>query len=105
MKGPKFMSRGLVSCPKCKGGCDLCGGSGQVPQGVARVFAREESRATAKMPTTRLEELRDWATEAITRPATVKRADHIRHIVFWVALALLAAFTGVFLVLIIRSLL
>lgn len=95
----------MVSCPKCKGGCDLCGGSGQVTHGVARVYAREETRSTAKIPSTRLQELRGWASEAITKPGTVKRADRIRHIAFWTALALLVAFSGVFALLIIRSLL
>jgi len=95
----------LVSCPKCKGGCDLCGGSGQVPQGVAHVYTREEARATAKIPTTHLQELRGWAAEAVTTPGTVVRADRIRHLVFWIAIALLVAFTIFFVVLIIRSLL
>lgn len=36
-------------CPKCKGGCSLCGGSGSVLCTVADVWAREESRPTTRL--------------------------------------------------------
>ena len=47
-----------VACPKCRGGCDLCEGSGQVPEGVASVYVREDRRATARMPAHQLSYLR-----------------------------------------------
>lgn len=62
-----------VPCPQCKGGCSLCGGSGTVNDSVAKLYIREESRATAKMPARQIESL--WAKEAPTRPDAVKRAE------------------------------
>lgn len=98
------MSEREVSCPKCKGGCDLCAGTGHVPSGVARIYVREETRATTRMPARQLDEMRrPWPSEFPTAPATLKRADIIRKVVFWTTLGVLAVFTGVFLVVLVRS--
>jgi hypothetical protein len=94
---------GAVSCPKCRGGCDLCDGTGQVPPGVARVYVREEARQTTKMPAQQLSRLRDsWPSEATTTPATLARAALVRRIALWTALVLLAFAIGVLGVVLIR---
>jgi hypothetical protein len=61
-----------VPCPKCKGGCDLCSGSGVVNDSVARLYVREEARPTVRMrPGVREVFLAD---EVPTRPDLIKRA-------------------------------
>lgn len=94
-----------VSCPKCKGGCDLCGGSGRVPEGVARVYVREETRQTTKMSARQIGELTEpWPNEATTTPATVARAEKIRRIVFWSALVTAGVIAGLLLFFLLHAL-
>lgn len=54
------------ACPKCKGGCSLCGGSGSVLSTVADVWAREESRPTTKV-------LRDVIPDEAIPPAATRQ--------------------------------
>jgi hypothetical protein len=88
-----------VPCPKCKGGCDVCGGAGRVPEGVARVYMREEGRATTKIPAgyaTRL-----WPDEVPTKPDIIRKADR-RRMVLLGLLIFCTAFVGVLFALVMR---
>ena len=51
MNGDRYVN---VACPKCRGGCQLCGGTGKVLAGVAESYQREEFRATVKVERPRI---------------------------------------------------
>jgi hypothetical protein len=73
-----------VTCPSCKGGCHLCGGAGTVAESVAKLYIREESRATVKIPARRVDAI--WAAEQPTKPDIVKAADRrVRRFLFALA--------------------
>ena len=38
-----------VPCPKCKGGCALCSGSGLVPELTGQMYSRAEARTTIRV--------------------------------------------------------
>lgn len=82
-----------VPCPKCKGGCDLCGGSGRVTEGAGRVYQREESRRTTRMPGRQLQGF--LADEVPTRPnviAAANRRRRVGRIVLFIVLGLSMGF-------------
>jgi hypothetical protein len=81
----------MVPCPKCKGGCDVCGGRGQVHEGVARVYAREEGRATTKIPSGYAARF-DWPSEVTTRPDVIRKADRRRVILIGLLVVIATAF-------------
>ncbi len=79
-----------VPCPKCKGGCDLCGGIGSVPPAAARVWVREETRATVKV------ERRGFSEEELpTKPSFIRQADRRKRMVRIAALLILGAVIGI----------
>ena len=88
---------GMVPCPKCKGGCDLCGGRGVCPEGAARVYIREESRRTVKIPA-RLQDNLRWPSEPPTKPewvpTVIQRARRVTTAARWVAMLILAVGLG-----------
>jgi hypothetical protein len=92
----------MISCPKCKGGCNLCQGTGQVPEGVANIYNREEMRATAKMPASRIERIL-FPEEDPTKPAVIRKAERRVQIIRLILLAALALALGVGITLIIRT--
>ena len=79
----------MKACPKCKGGCDLCLGTGQVTAGVAEIYVREESRRTKRLDAhdrqVLLREDRRFASEP---PSLIQRANRQKWVVLFVVLAL-----------------
>ena len=78
----------MVACPKCKGGCDLCAGTGEVPDGVARVYVREETRATTRVSKKYVDQFR-WPDEVPTKPDVIRIAER-RKTVLMLALVVAA---------------
>jgi hypothetical protein len=82
-------------CPKCKGGCDLCGGTGRVPEGAARVYLREEARRTALLPARQLDELREVpASDRPTVPEFLRKANRLRAVARWLLIITLGLTVG-----------
>lgn len=78
----------MRACPKCKGGCDLCRGSGQVTETVAEIFIREESRRTERLgPDDRRKLLREASRFASEPPSLIRRASRQKWIALFVVLA------------------
>jgi hypothetical protein len=79
----------MVACPRCRGGCSLCGGIGRVRPAVADAYVREESRRTTKVDRVFSEE------ELPTKPDLIRRLDKRARIVRLVAIGILGAVLGV----------
>lgn len=91
-----------VPCPKCRGGCDLCGGAGSVNESVSRIYLREETRRTVKMPAKQLKTI--WDQEAPTKPQVIVAADRRRTFTAYVLVVVVATILGIGLALLGRAL-
>jgi hypothetical protein len=86
----------MVPCPQCKGGCKLCMGNGEVTEGVAKIYEREETRSTTKLSTDYLHSLANrFQPEPITKPDVLKKAEQVRKIGFWILIMFLALAIGI----------
>jgi hypothetical protein len=90
-----------VPCPKCKGGCDLCSGTGRVSRGASQIYNREESRRTAKMPVSQLQQY--WAEEAATTPDVLTAADRRARLGMYALIVSVALALGIAIGLLLRA--